>query len=81
MMQSAEMRLCDDPTDTLNFARDRWLVDHKCPSCKPPDECLAIGTVAIMHDIIRRSLPAVSLRQSSSNPFNRPVLLPSPAAT
>jgi hypothetical protein len=26
MMQSAEMRLCDDPTDTLNFARDRCIL-------------------------------------------------------
>src|SRR5260221_2128629 len=38
---------------------------------KPPDVCLAINAIAITYDIIRRSLPAASLRQLSSNPFSR----------
>ena len=134
-MQSAEMRLCEDPADTLSLAwnrrvlvqrqmraglvvichvrsqqvpkvtlaknnnmveylspdranqpfsigvlpwrsRCRWSVTN-AHRAKPPDECFAIGAIAITHDIIRRSLPAASLRQLSSNPFSGFAVTPS----
>src|SRR6266404_7693303 len=40
---------------------------------KPSDVCLAISAIAITNDVIRRSLPAASLRQLSSDPFSRRV--------
>ena len=53
-------------------SRCRWSV-RNAHRAKPPDECFAIGAIAITHDIIRRSLPAASLRQLSSSPFGRRV--------
>src|SRR6478672_751766 len=51
-------------------SRCRWSVAN-AHRAKPPDECFAIGAIAIADDIVRRSLPAASLRQLSSNPFSR----------
>src|SRR5712672_909197 len=53
-------------------SRCRWSVAN-AHRAKPPDVCLAIGTIAIANDIVRCSLPAASLRQLSSNPFSRRV--------
>jgi hypothetical protein len=50
-------------------SRCRWSVAN-AHCAKPPDECLAIGAIAITHDIVRRSLPAASPRQLSSKPFS-----------
>src|SRR6478736_8554139 len=51
-------------------SRCRWSVAN-AHRAKPPDVCFAVGTIAITHDIARRSLPVVSLRELSSNPFSR----------
>jgi hypothetical protein len=42
-------------------SRCRWSVAN-AHRAKPPGVCLAIGTIAITHDIIRRSLRAANLR-------------------
>src|SRR6516165_11522963 len=49
-------------------SRCSWSVAN-AHRAKPPDECLAISTIAIAKDIFRSSLPAPGLRHLPRNPL------------
>src|ERR1700675_1794288 len=57
-------------------SRCRWSVTN-AHRAKPPDECLAIGAIAIANNIVRVRPPAASPRHLSSNPFSPRVCRPS----